>query len=502
MALPETNKFRGKTNVPVLNRDSQKPQRLFSLWIGVLIALLLYVSFGSPDLLTGIVLRFLIYVIVLLMNYFFDLYALRAAAVFICVDSVNQLRLWSQTGDPFKLAVVGMSLLTVIASAVIAYAVEEDRKNQSMLEWLSVTDGVTEIFNHRYFKERLDTELEMAEHKKHPLALCMLDIDQFKTFNDTRGHTEGDNALILTAQIIKNVLRKGDVVCRYGGDEFAVILPNSDPNQVVKVLEQVKAVYKERMLSIYDFDDTSQLSLSAGYSVFPDAARTRDELISQADTALYYAKSLGRDRIEQYQDKLTDFLDWLRNNKDLEGNLRTLLMTISAKDKYICSHSERVANYAVLIGRALKMTEQELLFLRIGALLHDIGFFRIPEGIYNKEGSLTEEEYEMVKKHSLYSAAMVQSLPNMGNIVEDIKHHHERFDGQGYPDGVGDREIPLGARIMAIADAFDAMQWDRPYRKAKSLQDALQELVDNSGTQFDPMLVNLFVSQIYKEAAG
>lgn len=280
-----------------------------------------------------------------------------------------------------------------------------------------------------------------------------------------------------------------------------ILFPNSGIGEAVKVLESANTAFSRQEIICNPQDQASQLSLSMGLSAFPTLAKAKEELIAQADSALYYAKSIGQGTIEPFREALRDFQKRLQMDRTLKDNLRNLLASVSDKNKYVLPHSERVADYAILIGRALNMTPEELFYLRVEALLHDIGIYKLPERVFHKPGPLTEDEFDLVKQHSTYSADLVQELPSMGNIVEDIRHHHERFDGRGYPDGVRELQIPVGARILAIADAFDAMLSDRPYRKAKSLQEALQELVRNAGTQFDPKLVKLFIEQFWKGEA-
>ena len=481
----------------LLESEKHKLKTQLPIWVLVIISLYAYIYAARPDWVAETVAGFLIFALLMLMNYFFGYYGLAATALIIPIDSVIQFLMWMETGDAYNLAVVAMSVLTLLASAIISYCAEKDKRKKRILEWSSVTDGMTGLYNYRYFNQRLEEELSRAERNGETLVLCMMDIDEFKKFNDAWGHGKGDEALKATAEILTGTLRNYDVICRYGGDEFAVIFPNSNAEDVVSAMNRVKVSYRESIFN-FVFDESSKLTLSIGFSVYPCPAKNKDELISQADSALYYAKSLGGNRIEQYQEELKEMHKKLEYNRQLEVKLRNLLETVSEKEKYICAHCERVANYAVLIGQALNMTHEELYFLRIGAMLHDIGKFKIPEEILNKKGKLTEEEFEVIKEHSVIGADIVDSLSEVGNVVENIRHHHERFDGKGYPDGVSDVNIPIGARILAVADAFDAMQWDRPYRKALSLQESLQELADNAGTQFDPELVRIFIQQFWQ----
>lgn len=483
--------------------DPEKPQmkKFFVLLVGCFLALLYYQRSAEMQFLR-VLSGNLHFLIILLLAFYFGYVGLVTGLVLNSYNIFIQIYYWVHSGDLYYASVVGLYGMMVFAAGLIAVEVEKEKKKKALLETLSVTDGVSGLYNHRYFQQRLEDEIARASRNGESLVLCMIDIDQFKMFNDLKGHGAGDEAIEQTGKVIKEAIREHDVVCRYGGDEFAVILPACSEKDAVKVIEKIKEAYKKLNLSYFSFDSSFQLTLSVGYSVYPTSAVSKGDLLSQADSALYHAKSMGRDRIEQYQQVIEEISRDLHADRKLEGALKALIQTVSGKDKYTFGHSERVANYAALIGKALNMTDEQVEILRIEALLHDIGKIDIPGEILNKKGSLTKEEFEVVKKHPTYSANIVLALPTMGNIIDDIRMHHERFDGRGYPDGVCGTEIPIGARILAIADAFDAMQSDRPYRKAMSLGKSIQELVDNAGTQFDPALVKVFVSQFCEREAS
>lgn len=484
--------------------ESEKPEskRRFLIMLGFI--LLLYgilIPRNMPpaaDALLGSLAAFL----TLLMAFYFGYPGL--VVTFLCnlAGMVAQLLFWRQTGDSHFVAVFIFIAVNSLSAVFIALGIERIKKKVKNLEWLSVTDELTRVYNHRYLHKRLEEEISRASRSQEPLGFCMIDMDRFKLYNDIKGHAAGDVAIESTARVIKESIRRCDVLCRYGGDEFSIIFPNSTPEDIITVMKRVSQAFDGLDLYYSDLDESTKLTLSVGFSVYPQLAGTKDELFSQADNALYHAKSLGRNRIEQYKNIFGDTEKDLQTEKRIEGCLKALLLSVSERDKYTYGHSERVANYSVIIGKALEMSEEELDIMRIAGLLHDIGNIEIPESILNKKEALTDSELEIIRKHSTYSANIVRSLAKMGNIVEFIRLHHERFDGKGYPDGISGAQIPLGARILAVADAFDAMQSGRPYREAMSVKQCIQELEQNSGTQFDPYLVKLFVSQFAQQKAS
>lgn len=211
--------FGGSISSEIVEAYGQGKQKLtwqLFVWLGVLISLYMFINLGKPEQSVETVVGLFIVILVILMNFFFGYFALGAATLIILVDSVLQFNIWLTTGDFFRISAISMNILTLCASAIIAYTSEKGNRKKRALEQLSITDPVTKVYNHRYFEERLEKELTRAVNNNETLVLCMLDIDQFKMFNDLRGHAEGDKALALTASLLKGVLRKGDILCRYG----------------------------------------------------------------------------------------------------------------------------------------------------------------------------------------------------------------------------------------------------------------------------------------------
>lgn len=383
----------------------------------------------------------------------------------------------------------------MIVSIIVAYSYEQERKYINKLEWLASVDGVTGAYNHRYFQARLEEEVDKVDRRNGSLAMVMIDVDNFKKYNDTHGHKAGDRLLSKTAEIFMKEAREQDVVCRYGGDEFAILMPGTDSKSILTVIEHIRKRFNE-IVDTEEFDVlANEISISAGYSIYPQLARNKDDLIVQADSALYQAKNMGRNNVRVYRDVFEDIKTFFNSDeRQLLGGLRVLLGTVSAKDKYTLGHSERVMDYAVRIGRSMGLGSERLRLLKIAALLHDIGKVEIPETILNKIGPLSPAEIKSLRRHPMYSVDILEPLSSIETLIDSIKYHHERFDGKGYPTGKKGKDIPLGARILCVADAFDAMLSDRPYRKGMKICEVLSELRNNSGTQFDPETVKAFLN--------
>ncbi|MDQ2086124.1 HD domain-containing phosphohydrolase [Herbivorax sp. ANBcel31] len=234
--------------------------------------------------------------------------------------------------------------------------------------------------------------------------------------------------------------------------------------------------------------------MSIGFSEYPNKASSKNELIYQTDMALYHAKNLGKDKVHLYKDAILQIRKNISSDhQQLIGIFKGLLSTISAKDKYTLGHCERVSTYVVKIGEAMELDLKEISTIQYAALLHDIGKIEIPKFILNKKGSLTKGEIELLHQHPIYSQNILEPLEGMDQLIDYVRHHHERFDGKGYPDGLAGEDISLGSRILCVADSFDAMISERPYSRKKSITQAFKELEDKAGRQFDPEIVKVFI---------
>lgn len=401
--------------------------------------------------------------------------------------------LYQQTYDDLFMQIATFRFFTLFLSGIICILAYKQKRMNKQFEATPYIDHLTDAFNHVYFQERLDTEIKGTNRLDNSLGLIMLDIDNFRKFNETFGHREGDFLLKQISKIIRETISDKDIMCRFGGDVFTVLIPNLKQDEISLKAQSIKDSV-ESYFYTQDYKRKINISLSLGYSIYPSIASTRDELISQAEEALYHAKQTGKNNIRVYQDIFNDIRDYISvTENQMLISLKLLLGTVSAKDRYTLGHSERVMEYSIKIGKSLGLTDDQIRILKIAALLHDIGKVEIPQNILNKKGPLTNEEFGQIKMHPIYSADIVEPLASFGNIRDVIRQHHEKFDGTGYPDGLSKINISLEARILAVADAYDAMLSERPYRKPLSKEQAKAELRKWSGKQFDPQIVNAFI---------
>jgi diguanylate cyclase (GGDEF)-like protein len=356
---------------------------------------------------------------------------------------------------------------------------------------LALTDPLTGLGNHRHFHERLQRELLNAEEQARPLTLCLVDIDDFKRINDRFGHPSGDRVL---SQIATR-LRQGGEAFRLGGDEFALLLADHDESTALSAAESIV----ER-ISTVDFDHIGQVTVSAGLATFPVQGHGRDELIRLADSAMYWAKEHGKNRVRLYRPDIVELaeLKRLAAGPDKAARYRaaaSLAKAVDARDTYTGRHSERVTELAARVAGRLGLDTEQVELTRLAASLHDLGKLAIPEEILRKPGELNESERLVIQRHPQIGHRMLESL-GVEPIAEWVLHHHERWDGDGYPDRLRGEEIPLGARIIFVADAYDAMTSTRGYGKLLSPREALEELERCSGSQFDPAIVDAFTEEL------
>lgn len=384
-------------------------------------------------------------------------------------------------------------LQTIINNAA---AIIENAKTVQNIKKQSITDELTKLYNHRYFH---DTVSEWIIEKKHPnFSIAMIDIDQFKIYNDLYGHFAGDEALKKIAEILSNSAYKDDLLVRYGGEEFVVFMPNITGPAALKAIERMRRAVEDGFLLSKDIKEF--LTVTIGVSCYPDDGRTLEDILTKADEAMYYGKQSGRNKAILYrEDKtLTDKDDEIQERiKEAHlSSIYALAATIDAKDHYTYGHSNNVAILSAALAKEAKFDEKDIETVTSAGLLHDIGKVGIPESVLSKVGFLDEAEMEIMRGHVVQSINIIKHIPNLLETVPIIMSHHERYDGNGYPRGISGKNIPILGRVICIADSFDAMTTDRPYRRGLTLEQAIYELKKNASKQFDPNLVEKFIELI------
>ena len=384
-----------------------------------------------------------------------------------------------------------ISNITSVASIAI--------KNARMYEKACIearTDEMTGLLNRKYFHEVLYEEFE--KNKDASLALAIINVDDFKLYNQLYGLKEGDLCLQRIAKIIQSSVGENGYAARYGGKEYAVLLPGYDLFSARNLVESI-----EKQISVMNNRRTDMklkaITVSAGISAAPYAAKNVKELLENVDLAVYHVKHSGKNGIQVFD---TMFRNANKNivstnrahiYQEYESTIYALTAAIDAKDHYTFSHSTNVAYYATALATALGMNEDMVEIIRQAALLHDVGKIGIPEYVLNKAGKLTDDEYEIIKGHVESSIDIIRHLPSLDYVIPAVIGHHERYDGKGYPRRIAGEDIPLTARILCVADSFDAMTSKRCYKKAFSLSVAREKLLQDAGKQFDPDLVYKFV---------
>lgn len=359
--------------------------------------------------------------------------------------------------------------------------------------YASITDSLTSLYNRKHAFECI----ENACNERRPISLILLDIDDFKLYNELYGAGEGDNLIYLCAQAIQKEIRDNDMAFRYGADELLILMDGCDQSAAAGLASNII----RRIIRLNTTDTVWNITVTCGISTFPAISDNAQSLLHNAEQAVYYGKLEGKGQLTIYRKGMEN----RSQNPDIRSayervapTIYALTAAIDAKDNYTFVHSINVSKYAVILAEALGMNDTDIEIIRDAGLLHDIGKISIPENILKKTSHLTPEEYEIMKTHVENSTKMIRYLPDMDYVIPAVLGHHERYDGKGYPRGLAGEDIPYMARILTIADCFDAMTARRPYNQPLPVSHAVGELEKNSGTQFDPYLTKKFVELIYE----
>lgn len=465
-----------------------------------------------------------------------------ASAIALPVNCAENLLgvLYVESSEPSEFSDEEVQLLRTLAD-LFAGALH-NAKNFQKAQEQAITDGLTGVKTHRFLMEALSSEWKRSTRSSRPFSLVLMDLDRFKFVNDFYGHLEGDVVLQRVGLILEQNCRRSDIVARYGGDEFVILMPETNVEQARQIAGKLRSwIASDPLLR------DKNITASFGIACFPIHGSTPQELIQVADASMYLSKHQGgnavftaerreagdsttwkRDVLEAYlgvmlhrqfatgpgafeeiRQKIRQFSQSLNDRGQppsferlpavVMDAMTSLAYAVDAKDQYTQGHSKKVSAYAALIAQAAGLKPIDVDEVKLGALLHDVGKVGIPEDILNKAGPLDADEWDTMKSHAMLGWQLLEPLQTLGNVREMIKHHHEFFDGSGYPDQLERERIPLGARIIAVADAYDTITSPRVYKKARSAEAALSEIERCAGAQFDPHLVSLFLEAIRKQ---
>jgi diguanylate cyclase (GGDEF)-like protein len=392
--------------------------------------------------------------------------------------------------DIVVLTVSAALLLAVILLGVFRAAHRRILRQQALLFEAERRDPLTDLLNHGAVVGLLTNAIELARADARPLGVALIDIDNFRLMNDTHGHDAADEVLRRVAALLSAETIAGSFVARYGPDEFLVLAPGAEQPEMEASVEGIRTRMHELAVQFGESEELP-VSISAGIAVFPDHADSVTELLSAAAVAVGEAKGGGGDtvcvaRIGPGERVATGSFDVLRG----------LVIAVDTKDRYTKRHSEDVARYAVFLADRLGFDHETRHTIHVAGLLHDVGKIGIPDSLLRRPGKLTAEEFEVFKQHVALGDSIVRDVPDVDQVRAGIRHHHERWDGNGYLDGLEGEEIPIIGRLLAVADAFSAMTTTRPYRKALPVEEALKRLGDAAGTQLQEDLVVAFIKGI------
>lgn len=391
--------------------------------------------------------------------------------------------------------------------------VSKNRRLLKKIKELSLKDPLTGLYSYQYFTERLSIELKNARRYLHPFSLIIIDIDYFKSVNDIYGYSVGNSILREFAQYLKKFARTSDLIIRYGGAAFAILSPDTDKGGAVAFGQRL--CEKMQRHNFHSRKQNIKLKVSIGVTSFPaDQIDTLPGLIDAVESAVREAKERGGNRICAFrtadekekvvQTKKEDIKDLRSRLKKAGKKLDQALLesiyafakAIEARDHYTGKHAEKMISIVREIGGQLELSKKQVATLEHAAVLHDLGKIGIDDNILRKKGKLTKREFGQIKKHPLIGAEILRSIHFLNDVVPLILYHHERFDGKGYTSGLKGHEIPIGARILAIADVYQALISDRPYRKAYTKREALKIIKEASGRQFDPDVVEALIKSL------
>ena len=421
------------------------------------------------------------------------------AALFLLFAAATILTALSpqNTGKGFvPLALVpGLLLAGSMLFAGLAYHWRRQRARQALASAdQAAVDALTRVASHRAFQDRLRHECERAYRFGDAFVLIMLDLDDFHMVNNRHSHRVGDEILVHLATRVQSELREIDLVARFGGDQFAMILPHTLLQDGAVVAERIRQKIASWAFTTPEGAEI-RLTVSLGLCSYPSDGASPPELVDLAQRALTFAKALGGNQVQSYQNipAPKDPENVIPLSSRREAIVQSLATAVDLRDGYTHEHSKFVSELSAAVARRIGLAAREVSRIAVAALLHDVGKIGIPDSILTKESGLSPEEWECVKRHPLLGKQILEQAPELADVIPLVLHHQERYDGTGYPHQLRGHRIPLGARIIAAADAYHAIRSNRPYRQGRCHREALRELHRCAGTQFDPDIVEVMM---------
>ncbi|QSO48134.1 bifunctional diguanylate cyclase/phosphohydrolase [Alicyclobacillus mengziensis] len=436
------------------------------------------------------------------------------AVILVLIDGKDAIAHFKESMSLQVLAVYGIEVLIGLVLAIVlqdaglsgallftalvllvAWSYRDYFKMAKHFRELAIKDELTGLHNHRYIHSKMDEFIE----QKTPFAVLMMDIDHFRHYNEVWGHVRGDDALRTVADLMRQNRLQEERQARFSGEEFMILLPDIDLPQAQLRAEMLRKAIEDTTFPGAERLPGKKMTVSIGVARYPDMADNKQALLTMVDDALYKGKLTGRNKVSLYTSVLDEMKHGLPlgdEGQELIKTIKVFLAILNSKDRYTYAHTERDVVYATGLAERIGLSEERMQFLRFGAFLHDIGKVEVPIEVLTKRGPLTRDEWQVMKSHVEIGENIAKPIPGLGPCLPVIRHHHERFDGTGYPDGLKGEDIPLEARILTVADSFDAMTTSRPYQRKRSLHEAIAELRRCAGTQFDPNLVEPFIEVI------
>jgi diguanylate cyclase (GGDEF)-like protein/putative nucleotidyltransferase with HDIG domain len=350
-----------------------------------------------------------------------------------------------------------------------------------------ISDPLTGLPLLEVLESRLDAEIERSRRHGQPLTVAVVDVDGFRAINAHHGRQVGDQVLTAVGRLLDDQTRTNDVTSRSGADEFVVLLAETRADEGLQAFERYFLEFEH-----IDVGEIEAVTVSVGIAQW-ERGMTSGQLLATAGARVDVARSLGGGRAAA-----TDDAERPADQPRAQGDvIAALAEALLERDRYTGEHSESVVDLVEAVARGLALSTSEVDQVRAAALLHDIGKVAIPDEVLNKPGPLDDDQWKVMREHPVIGERILRAIPGMGPIARIVRHEHERFDGNGYPDGIGGDQIPIGARIILACDAYHAMTSDRPYRKGMSHADAVAELAENAGTQFDPRVTEMLIGALY-----